>query len=378
MSANPFRFGVPVEANQLIGREGEREELLRTLRESTNIALVAPRGMGKTSLLQAVMVQWRAEGGHAIYVDLFPAINTRRFAEIYASALTLEPSRSVESMQEAVQQLVPSFMPRVTISGSGKPGLQLDLWDRDRDIQMLLDRILEAPDQLQTNTERKVMVVFDDFEDLLSVGDKALLQSIAQAVRRQRAVAYVLVLRKELTASRSFNAPRSPYYRLAEPVVLDPVPDQAMVLGLEKKLRKAGVSAEVDLLFALVEWADHAPHYIQMLAHSLFEEARETGVATEAHLRSALAHVLEAGAYGFKNTWDQLSLHQRNLVLAIAQGYTERLHSQRIVFQLGLGSPSTVSKNLKTLSDREILQKRGGAVHFVDPFLGQWLRRRMT
>lgn len=378
MSPNPFRFGSPVDTPSLIGRDGERDELLRNLTEARNLALVAPRGMGKSSLLRTVLAEWRKLGHHAIYVDLFPAINTRRFAEIYASALTLEPSRSVESMQEAVQALVPSFMPRVTISGSGKPGLQLDLWDRDRDIQMLLDRILEAPDQLATDSGKPVIVIFDDFEDLLAVGEVKLLQSIAQSVRRQRDVAYVFVVRKEATAKGNFQEPKSPFYRLAEPVVLDPVPDQAMVLGIEKRFQERGVRVEVDLLFGLIEMADHAPHYIQILAHALFEEARDSGTATEAHLRDSLTHVLEFGAYGFKNTWDQLSLHQRNLVLAIAQGYTERLHSQRMVFQLGLGSPSTVSKNLKTLTDREILQKRDGVVRFVDPFFGQWLRRRMT
>ena len=88
--------------------------------------------------------------------------------------------------------------------------------------------------------------------------------------------------------------------------------------------------------------------------------------------------MLEAHHYGYRAVWDPLSLHQRNLVLAIAQGFTERLHSQRMVFDLGLGSPSTVSKNLKTLTDRELLQKSGSGVSFVDPFFGHWLLRRMT
>jgi hypothetical protein len=91
-----------------------------------------------------------------------------------------------------------------------------------------------------------------------------------------------------------------------------------------------------------------------------------------------LAEVLESHHYGYRAVWDPLSLHQRNLILAIAQGFTERLHSQRMVFDLGLGSPSTVSKNLKTLIERELLQKTASAVSFVDPFFGHWLRRRMT
>jgi len=378
MSQNPFRFGSSEEGRRLIGRDGERSELARALGGGQNLALVAPRGMGKTSLLTAVLEDWRAAGKHGIYIDLFPAINTRRFAEIFASALALEPSRSVESMQEAVQQLVPSFMPRVTITGSGKPGLQLDLWDRERDIQRLLDRILDAPGELATQTDSPLVMILDDFEDLLSVAEDSLLVSLAQAIRRQRNVAYVFVLRKEATASHHFTKAKSPFHKLAEPVVLDPVPEQALVLGLEEMFRGGDVKVEVDLLFQLVEMADHAPHYVMLLAHSLYERSRSDAVASEAHLRAALAHVLDVGGYGYRFVWDQLSLHQRNLVLAIAQGYTERLHSQRMVFQLGLGSPSTVSKNLKVLCDREILQKTESAVRFVDPFLGQWLRKRMT
>jgi hypothetical protein len=254
----------------------------------------------------------------------------------------------------------------------------LDLWDRDRDIRLLLERIVDAPQQLAEDGGKTVTVVFDDFEDLLSVGEASMLQALAQSIRRHRNVCYVFVLRKESSAKTTFAQPKSPFYRLADPVVLDPVPDQGLVIGLQEKFKQAKITIDIDLLYGLINMADHVPHYVQMLAHSVFEEARERGAASESDLRSALSHVLEAGAYGYKQIWDQLSLHQRNLVLAIAQGYTERLHSQRMVFQLGLGSPSTVSKNLKTLSEREILQKRDGGIHFVDPFLGLWLQRRMT
>ena len=380
MASNPFRFGAVTDGKQLIGREHECEEILRSFRENRNLALVAPRGMGKTALMLSVLEQARAEGMQSIYVDLFPAINSRRFAEIYATALTLEPGNTVESMQEAVQQLVPSFMPRVTISGTGRPGLQLDLWDRERDIRLLLERILDAPAQMAeaAGSEHPLVVIFDDFEDLMDIGEDELLHSLSQAVRRHGRVCYAFIIRKDSTARNCFNRSSSPFYRLAEPVALDPVPDQAMVLGLEKLFRQAGLAIELDLLFSLIEYADRAPHYIQLLSYALFEVSRDRGVASEEDLRTALGHVLGVGAYSYKNQWDQLAAHQRNLVLAIAQGYTEKLHSQRMVFQLGLGSPSTVSKNLRTLMDREILLRRERRVHFVDPFFGLWLQRRMT
>jgi len=335
--------------------------------------------MGKTSLLRAVVTDLRAGNEvYPVYVDVFPAISTRRFAELYASALTMEPSQSIERMQEAVQQLVPSFLPRVTITGSGKPGLQLDLWDRDRDIARLMDNLFDAPAQLAEDRGRHVLVIFDDFEDLVAVAEDTLLVKLSQAVRKQRNVNYLFVLRRESTARKIFNQATSPFYRLSEPVLLDPIADQALVLGLEERFREAGREVDVDLLFRMVEIAERSPHYVQMLAHAFYEEIRDDRAVDESSLRDALAHVLEAGAYGFKSTWDQLSPHQRNLVLAVAQGYRERLHSQRMVFQLGLGSPSTVSKNLKALGEREILLRRDDQVHFVDPFFGAWLQRRMT
>lgn len=378
MSSNPFRFGTPVEIKQLIGRDREQDETVRMFTEARNLALVAPRGTGKTSLLHAALAAWREKAGQTIYVDLFPAINTRRFAEIYASALTLGPTTTVESMREAVQHLVPSVIPRVTIDGAGKPGLQLDLWDRDRDMRALLERILDAPAQLAGEDEPPSVIVFDDFEDLLGIGESDLLQSLAQAVRRHRHVCYVFVLRREGTAERTFNTPKSPFYRLADAVRLDSVPREAMARGMRSLFQAGGVSVEPEHVDRILEYAQHVPHNAQMLAHALFEETRDGGRVTEKGLRAALSHVLDAGAYAYKFQWDQLAPHQRNLVLAVAQGYTERLQSQKIVFQLGLGSPSTVSKNLRALMDREILQKREGNTYFVDPFFGLWLQRRMT
>lgn len=378
MSPNPFRFGTPIEGRPLIGREHESSELLRAVAEGRGLALVAPRGMGKTALLADVLKTWRRTGGLAVYVDFLAAVSPRRFAEIYASALTLTPSQTVESMQEAVQQLVPSFMPRVTITGSGRPGLQLDLWDRERDLRAVMQRILETPTQLASEADKPLALVYDGFEDLLANAEQSLLDEFARSIRQHRNVAHFFTLRKETTAHAIFGTERTPFYRLADAVVLDPVPTEAWRDGLLPHFEAAGASLSAEMLERAVEIAEGIPWAVQTLCQALVSSIRAAGKATEHELQLALAEVLESHHYGYRAVWDPLSLHQRNLVLAVAQGFTERLHSQRMVFDLGLGSPSTVSKNLKTLADREFLKKDDRGVSFIDPFFGHWLRRRMT
>ncbi len=378
MPANPFRFGSPVDQALLIDREAERERILTLLLEARNLALVGPRGIGKSSLLAAVARAGAKGKMDLAYVDLLPALNPRRFAELYASALTLSPSRTMQDTQEALRQLIPNFSPRVTLSGEGRPALQLDLWDRERDIQALMDRIFEVPAEMQSRSGRPLTVIFDDFEDLIAVAQPGLLREVANAARKQIHVSYVFVLRKDTTIERLFEEPHSPFYRLAESMRLEPVPRGAMVEGLEQLFVERGVGIEHALLHELLRLADTIPHYVQMLAHSLYEQAQEKGTATSDDLKAALSHVLEGQAYAFKFQWDQLSAHQKTLALAIAQGFTEKLHSQRMVVRLGLGSPSTVAKNLRVLSEREILNRNGADIRFVDPFFGLWLQRRMS
>ncbi len=378
MPANPFRFGSPIDQALLVDREAEREKILAILLEARNLALVAPRGIGKSSLLAAVARDGAQRQMNTAYVDLLPALNPRRFAELYASALTLSPSRTMQDTQEALRRLIPNFSPRVTLSGEGRPALQLDLWDRERDIQALMDRIFEVPAEMQKRSGHPLSIIFDDFEDLIAVAEPGLLRELATAARKQIHVSYVFVLRKDSTIQRLFEEPHSPFYRLAESMRLEPVPKNLMVEGLEQLFVECGVSIEPVLLHELLRLADTIPHYVQMLAHSLFEQSREDGTATANHLKAALSHVLEGQAYAFKFQWDQLSAHQKTLALAIAQGFTEKLHSQRMVVRLGLGSPSTVAKNLRVLSEREILNRDGADIRFVDPFFGLWLQRRMS
>lgn len=378
MSPNPFSFGTPIEGRPLIGRAHESEALLRAVAEGRGLALVAPRGMGKTALLADVLKTWRRKGGRAVYVDFLAAVSQRRFAEIYASALTITPSQTVESMQEAMQQLVPSSMPRVTITGSGKPGLQLGLWDRERDLRAVMQRILETPTQLAAESDQPLALVYDSFEDLLANAEQPLLDDFARSIRQHRNVAHFFTLRKETTAQEIFGAERTPFYRLAEPVILDPVPTGVWRDGLLPHFKAAGAEIPPDLVERAADLGAGIPWAVQTLCQALVPAIRTANKATENELQLALAEVLESHHYGYRAMWDPLSPHQRNLVLAVAQGITERLHSQRMVFELGLGSPSTVSKNLRSLVDREFLKKDDSGVSFVDPFFGHWLRRRMT
>lgn len=76
-----FVTGVPVVANDLVGRKEELKEITYLLRNGQSVVLIAPRRFGKTSLALAALQKLRRAGFLTANIDLFTIVGKRRLAE---------------------------------------------------------------------------------------------------------------------------------------------------------------------------------------------------------------------------------------------------------------------------------------------------------
>lgn len=75
--------------------------------------------------------------------------------------------------------------------------------------------------------------------------------------------------------------------------------------------------------------------------------------------------------------WEGCSQGQKNLLLAFSQEKSSRLQSSPLIHKYDLGSPASVSKNLKALIKKEVLENGGKAYSFADPFFALWIHREI-
>lgn len=80
MTKGPFPTGIPVEGEQLIGREKELKMLSQLLQDGQSVILVSPRRYGKTSLILEVIKRLKKQSYFTADIDLFSIASKRELA----------------------------------------------------------------------------------------------------------------------------------------------------------------------------------------------------------------------------------------------------------------------------------------------------------
>jgi len=84
---NPFTYGDLVSDEQFTDRADELGQLKSDLRNGQNVAVIAPRRYGKSSLVKAVLSGLLAEGILVVEVDLMTTPTKERFAAKLAKSI---------------------------------------------------------------------------------------------------------------------------------------------------------------------------------------------------------------------------------------------------------------------------------------------------
>lgn len=105
MQSNPFWFGGFLQAHQLVDRESEIAQVIKTIERGGKLFLIGPRRFGKTSILQVAITQAEEKGALILHLncEAFPSLReltTRLFHE--ASTRLVKPSKKAGQMLKRV------------------------------------------------------------------------------------------------------------------------------------------------------------------------------------------------------------------------------------------------------------------------------------
>jgi hypothetical protein len=149
--------------DDFFGREAEVIELLETLR-GDNVLLLAPRRVGKTSLMHALAKRWRAEEGNAaFFVDVQGAGSELQFVRKVASVLD---KAAVEGVIASARRGLARVLQTVgKVGGTAGPvGLELELRSAKEDDWLAVADVLvrtlgEAPTETLLLVDELPLVV---------------------------------------------------------------------------------------------------------------------------------------------------------------------------------------------------------------------------
>ena len=379
----PFPFETPIAPDALIDR---REELLRlgqAAAERVHTRMAGPRRFGKTSLLLAHAAALSGAGWRAVHVDMYGVTSLAELCVRIASSYSrLGDSRVRAHLDSLGSRLGLSLTP-------AGPGVTLSPRQRaaaPEATQTAAAELLDLPLTLFERDGRPTLVVFDEFQDLLSAGPSldGLLRSHVQY--HGDAAVYVYAGSQPSMMRKLFSDRERPLYGQAEPLELGPLPIDEVMVELAERFDELGEDPE-GALAPLVTTAAGHPQRTMLLAHLLHRElgARPLGWTTlpeGAEVSGiALADAVVRRALGMTNeahqaVWDQMSSGKKAVLAALADGDSptgtttaRRLETSRATLQSALRDLAREGQHVTRDGDT-------GPWRYVDPLLELWVRAR--
>src|SRR5687767_12448487 len=313
--ANPFTFGDLALDEAFTDREAELEALEADLRNGRNVALIAPRRYGKSSLLRRAAQDLVAEGVLVAEVDLMKAANKERFAAQLARTIHDDLASVLFRAREALA-VFGSLRITPTVTINPKDSSYSFSFSTARaepeDVDATIERLLELPAQLAAEQGKRVVVCFDEFQEVTDIDPRlpALMRAVFQ---EQPDVAHVYAGSRRDMMNRLFNDENEPFYRSAKVMEIGPIPPDLFVRFVRERFdaTERGVAdAAVEGLLAITR--GH-PYATQELAYALWEQVPHGFTASVADLEAALTSVLRSENARFTLLWDNLSRAQRAL-----------------------------------------------------------------
>jgi len=379
--ANPFTFGDLALDEAFTDRIEELEELETDMLNGLNVALIAPRRYGKTSLVRRAAQELHSDGVLVAEVDLMKTPTKERFASHLARAIHDDLASALMKAKDALDLIASvRISPTVTVNpadGSYSFSFAGAVARPPEDIDATIESLLELPATIAADRKKRVALSFDEFQEVTGIDPKlpALMRAVFQD---QPDVSHVYAGSKRHMMRRLFTHEHEPFFRSAKVIELGPIPLGPFGEYLKARFDSTDRGISDAAVEGLLDITRGHPYATQELAYSLWEEVPEGFTASVDDLVRALEAVIRSEDARFTLLWEQASRAQRVLLQALA-AEPGRPQSAPYQARYGLGTASTMQRAVSALVSDEVVARRDdGSYEIVEPFLAEWLVRRST
>lgn len=393
---NPFKPGAGHKPPYLAGRNDEKTEFKRLLKQSTileNAVITGLRGVGKTVLLEELKPMALTENWLWVGNDLSESaslneenIAVRLISDISSltSSIRFEvPSRKVGFGADATVESSVSFHVLQNIYHD-TPGLVSDK------IKAVLEFAWSVLSQ--TNADKRgVIFAYDEAQNLSDHAAKdqfplSLLLDVFQSVQRKN-IPFMLLLSGLPTLFPKLVEARTYAERMFKIIFLEKLSEKDSIDAIKKPIeaKKCPVSFNANSIKLIVNYSGGYPYFIQFICREVYDiviqritHDMDTAISVEPILRKLDRDF-------FAGRWAKVTERQRELLTVIAEsknGGTEFSVQEAVDASKQLDksfSNSHVNQMLNKMIDSGIIYKnRHGRYSFAVPLLDKFIIRQKS
>lgn len=368
---NPFVVGKYVSDKYFCDREKETEFLIKQVENGRNVALISPRRMGKTGLVQHCFQQSRlSDSYYTFFVDIYATSSLAEFVYLLGKNIyeTLKPKRT--AWTEKFFQMIASLRVGFKLDAvTGEPGFDIGLGDIQAPRTTLdeIFRYLESAD-------KPCIVAIDEFQQIGSYEEKNVEALLRTKIQQCKQTLFIYAGSKRHLMSNMFHSSSKPFYQSAISMGLEPIPMDAYVEFADRLFEERGKHVSHELVEKVYTMFDGCTWFVQMMMNELFALTGYDDICRVEMLDEARRNVIQAQESNYKDLLSRLAPKQKLLLQAIAkEGVVRGITSSTFIKKYNLASASSVQAALKPLLKNDIVTQNEDTYRVYDYFFSEWL-----
>jgi uncharacterized protein len=380
-SGELFPTDTPIAASRLIGRRDDVREVATRLEAGTHLIVAGPRRTGKTSVCEAALARAARRGAYTARVDLFRASDAAELAEALAASVIANRSaahRAVRRARAAGRAALSAAQAQAVLRLTGElgEGVEIALTPglAAQDPERALDLALELPERVAAADGRRLILFFDEFQELASArrpyGDPDAVTNRMRAVfQRSSHVSYLFAGSIEHVMRDLFAPARRAFSGFGSFYSLRPIDPDEWRAGLAERFAADDCDVLDAALDRIVELGGGHPRATMRIAQQAHLVSLELDTRT---IDLDLVQLgFERAIEGDRPTMEQVVerirlLHKHGLLVArtVAAGEPPPRRIQ----------PGVRDRVLKLLRDAGIVERESrGRWRVIDPLLRHYL-----
>ena len=368
---NPFVVGKYVSDRYFCDRDNETNFLIKQIENGRNVALISPRRLGKTGLIQHCFSQEQvSERFHTFFVDIYATTSLAEFVYLFGKAIydELKPKKTVWT--DKFFQIISSLRVGFKLDAmTGEPSFDIGLGDIQTP-QTTLDEIF----QYLESADKPCLVAIDEFQQIGSYDEQNVEALLRTKIQQCKQTMFIFSGSKHHLMSNMFNSSSKPFYQSAISMGLEPMPLDTYAEFAIRLFEERGKHIERVVVERVYHMFDGCTWFVQMMMNELFALTVHDELCGMGKLEIARKNVIQAQEDSYKDLLSNLAPKQKLVLQAIAKEREARgITSSTFIKKYNLPSASSVQSAIKPLLKNDLVTQTADVYRVYDYFFADWL-----
>ena len=368
---NPFVVGKYLSDKYFCDREEETEFLRKQIQNGRDVALISPRRLGKSGLIQHFFNQPDIkEKYYVFFVDIYATTSLAEFVYALGKEIYTQLKPQTTHWKENFFQMIKSFRIGLKVDTfTGAPSFDLGLGDIQIP-QTTLDEIFAYIEE----ADKPCIIAIDEFQQIGEYVEKNVEALLRTKIQKCHRAQFIFSGSKRHIMSNMFNSASKPFYQSAMSMGLGAIPIDTYSEFAKSLFEERGKQIEKETVETVWNLYGGYTWFVQMMMNELYALTPEGGTCVPAMMNEAKSNVIMAQENSYKDLLSNIPPKQKTVLQAIAkEGIAQNITSSKFIKKYNLNSASSVQAAVKLLLKNDIITQTDKGYRVYDFFLSEWL-----